>query len=57
MIKTEDFDINNILIDKELYKNILVHNISYKSLIDFKPSRIRFHKIDELIGFMMGLDI
>ena len=33
IIKTEDFDLENILIDEKSYKNILVYNISCKSLI------------------------
>ena len=54
IIKTEDFDINNILIDEKLYENILVYNISYKSLIDSRPSRIRFDKIDRFIRVYNG---
>ena len=46
IIKIADFDLDNILIDGKLYENILVYNISYKSLIDSKPLRIRFDKID-----------
>ena len=57
VIKIENFDINNILIDEKPYKNVLVYNISYKSLIDSKPLRIRFDKIDGFIEFMMKLDI
>ena len=34
MIKIEDFGLANILIDEKAYKNILVYNISNKSLID-----------------------
>ena len=45
IIKIEDFDINNILIDEKPHKNLLVYNIKYKSLIDSKPLRIRFNKI------------
>ena len=30
MIKTEDFDLDNILIDEKSYETILVYNISYK---------------------------
>ena len=41
IIKIEDFDPVNILIDEKSYENILVYNISYKSLIDSMPSRIR----------------
>ena len=44
MIKIKDFDLDNILIDEKSSENILVYNISYKSLIDSKPLRIRFNK-------------
>ena len=47
--KVKDFDLDNILIDKKSYENILVYNISYKSLIDSTPLRIRFDKIDGFI--------
>ena len=40
ILKIEDFDIDNILIDEKSYKNILVYNISYKSLIDSEPFRL-----------------
>ena len=49
IIKIEDFDLNNVLIDENSYENILVYNISYKSLIDSKPWRIRFDKLDGFI--------
>ena len=35
-------------------KNILVHNISYKALIDAKPLHIRCHKIDGFIRVYDG---
>ena len=41
IIKT---DLDNILIDERSYENILVYNISYKSLINSKSFRIRFNK-------------
>ena len=44
-IKIEDFD-SDILIDKKLHKNILIYDISYKRLIDSKPLRMRFSKIN-----------
>ena len=44
--KTEDFEFDNILIDRKPYKNILVNIISYKSLIGAKPLRIRFNKVE-----------
>ena len=46
MIKIEDFDLHDILIDEKLNENNLVYNISYKNLIDCKPLRIRVNKID-----------
>ena len=44
IIKTEDFNLDNISIDKKSYENILVYNISYKNLIG-KP----FHSINRWI--------
>ena len=52
IIRIEDFNLYNILIDEKLYENILVYNISYKNLIA-KPLRIRFDKID---GIIRGYD-
>ena len=49
IIKFEDFDFENILIDKKWCENILVYNISYKNLIPAKPLRIKFKKIDRFI--------
>ena len=46
VIKLEDFDIDNTLIDE----NILIYDISYRTLIGSKPLRIRFDKIDGFIG-------
>ena len=47
-IKLEDFDFD-ILIDEKSHENILIYNISYKTLIDPKPLHIRFFKIDGFI--------
>ena len=49
MIKIEDFDLDNTLIDEKSYENILVYNISHKSLIDSKALRIRSDNINGLI--------
>ena len=49
IIELEDFDLDNILIDKRSHKNILICDISYKYLIGSKPLRIRFYKIDKII--------
>ena len=54
VIKVEDFDINDILIDEKRYKNVLVYNILYTSLIDSKPLYIRFNKIDGFISVYDG---
>ena len=36
IIKIEDFNLDNILIDEKSYEYILVYNISCKTLIDAK---------------------
>ena len=36
IIKVEDFNFGNILIDKKRFENILVYNISYRTLTDAK---------------------
>ena len=46
IIKFEDFDIDNILIDENPYEDILVYSISLKTLMGAKHLRIRFNKID-----------
>ena len=42
-------DLNNILMDRKSQENILIHGISYKTLIDSKPLRIRFNQIDGIL--------
>ena len=54
IIKIEDFDLDNILIDEKSYKNILVYDILYKSLIDSKPLCTRFIEIDGFIRVYDG---
>ena len=45
IIKIEDFDLDNMLIEKKPFENTLVYNISYKRfLIDSKPLCIRLTK-------------
>ena len=36
IIKIQDFNLDNILINKKPYENIVVYNISYKTLIAAK---------------------
>ena len=49
IIKIEDFDRDNILIDKKSSEKILVNNISYKNFIAAKPLHIRFNEMDGFI--------
>ena len=57
IIKIENFDLDNILIDEQSYENILVYNIqkfiSYKNFIAAKSLHIRFDKTD---GFVRVYD-
>ena len=54
IIKIEDFDLGNILIDKKSYENIFVYDISYKSSIVPKPLRIRFNTVNGFIRVYDG---
>ena len=49
IIKIQHFHFDDILIDEKLNKNILVYNISYKTLIAAKPLRIRFNIADRFV--------
>ena len=51
-----DLHINfsDILLDEELYENILVYDISYKTSVGPKPFRIRFEKLDGFIRVRSG---
>ena len=53
-IKLEDFDLDNILIDWKSHENILIYNISHKTLIDPKPLPSRFDKTDGFIRIYDG---
>ena len=48
--KNEDFDFDNTLLDEKSYKNILIYDISNKTLIGAKPFCIRFYIVDVFIG-------
>ena len=37
IIKLEDFDIDNILVDEKSHETILIYDISHKTLIGTKP--------------------
>ena len=53
IIKLKDFNLDSILIEVKSDQNVLIYDISYKNLIDSKPLRIRFDKID---GFIIVYD-
>ena len=53
IIKYENFDLDNILIDKISHENVLIY-ISYKSLIQAKALHIRFDKVDRFIRIFDG---
>ena len=53
----EDFDFDNIVIDEKWHENVLIYDISYKTLIVQKLLCSRFNKIDGFIRIMMELDI
>ena len=54
IIKFEDFNFDNILIDEKLHENILIYDISYKTLIEEKPWHIRFDKTGGFIRVYDG---
>ena len=54
IIKLEDFDFDNILVNQKLHQNILIYDISYETLIGTKPLPIRFDKIDTFIKISDG---
>ena len=54
IVKLEDFDLGNISLGKKSHRNILIYDISYKTLIDSKPLRIRFDIINEFIRIYNG---
>ena len=55
IIKIEDFDFDNLLLDEKSYENTFIYNISYKTLIDAKPLRIRLNKVDGFIRVYDGI--
>ena len=45
IIKIEDFDFNSILLVEQSYKNILIHDVLYKTFLVAKPLCIIFYKV------------
>ena len=54
IIKLEDFGLHNNLIDENSHENILIYDISYKTLIDPKLFHVILNKIDGLIRLYGG---
>ena len=54
IIKLEDCDLDNVLIDEKLQENILIYGISYNTLIPSKPLGTRFDKIDGILKIYDG---
>ena len=55
IIKLGHFNLNDILIDEKSDGNILIYNMSYRTLIDSKPLRIRFLKLHGIIRIYDGI--
>ena len=53
IIKIEDFDFDNILLDEKSHENSLIYDVSYKNLIGAKPVRIMLDKVN---GFIRDYD-
>ena len=53
IINDTKFNLSNTLLDKKLYENISVYNISHKTPTGRKPLCTRFDKID---GFIIALN-
>ena len=54
IIKIEDFDFDNISLDEKSYENILLYDISCKTLIGTKPLLISFDNVDGFIKVYDG---
>ena len=48
-LKPEGFNVDNVLIHTKSFQNILIYDISCKTLIGPKPLHIRFNKADGFI--------
>ena len=54
IIKIKDFDFDNTLLDKKSNENILIYDISYRTLIRAKSLCVRFDKADGVIKVYNG---
>ena len=53
-MRVEDIDFGNVLLDKKLFENILIYEVSYKTFIAAKPFRSWFDKVDRIIRIYGG---
>ena len=53
LINGTKINFSNVLLDKQIYENISVYIISYKTPAGLKPFHIKFDKID---GFIIPID-
>ena len=53
IITNRDIYSVDILLDKRIYENISVYDISYKTSTGTKPLRVKFDKIDGSIVILM----
>ena len=49
IINGTKINFSNILLDKKIYENFSVYNISYKILMGPKPLSIRFDEVDGFV--------
>ena len=49
IIKVNDLDLDNILLDEKSYENILIYDVARKTRYDTKHFRVIFEKLDGYI--------
>ena len=54
IIENEDFDFGNIFLDEKSYKNILVYDMSCKTLRGAKPVHVMFNKVERFFRVYDG---
>ena len=54
IMKFEDTDFDQILLDRKSYEYILIYDISYKTFVGANPLSIRFDKVDRVIKIYDG---
>ena len=54
IIKIQDFDFGNILLEEKSYENVFIYDVSCKTFIGAKPLCIMFDKANGLIRYYDG---